>query len=648
MNSLLLYLLKVSAGTTLFYLCYLLFFSRDTFYLRNRVLLILSLLVPAILPFVKFPVQVSWAVSADPAPVFESFILPDTSFVTTVAGSVNSFDYDKLITWVYFTIAGILLLRALISLLSTYRIISRGVIKKSSFPKVIISETEVPPFSFFPYAVIPAREYESGNCADILDHEFAHIRQGHTFDLILSQLFIAFQWFNPFAWLIKRAILLNHEYLADHISVSNKSVIEYQYKLLNIKSELRNISLAHNFNSLIKNRIIMINKKPSRSYAALKSMLILPVVAFAVYAFAIPESRIVAPATTTLEILQSPEIIQKEQPKPDLPKETNLMESTQEVKKQVTEAKGQTGQNTGVAPPPPPQDQRPQPLVVVDGVISDKTFQVVVKELGYERGIVKMLMGKEATDKYGEKGANGVYEITTRTKALAMGLKPPFPRLAPEDYPTFQNMKFSVFNEWVAGQAKYPAEAQAKNAEGWISVNFKVELDGSVSNVISTSGMADPLLVNEIIRVVKSSPTWDKPKNPAVDEPFTTSITVKFKLPGQITAEAPFVVVEEMPAFPGGDAELLNFIKNNIKYPEAAKAEKIEGRVILRFVINTEGKVEGITALKGVHPLLDAEAIRVISTLPAFLPGRQGGKAVNVWFSVPVTFSLQPSEPQVK
>jgi len=394
----------------------------------------------------------------------------------------------------------------------------------------------------------------------------------------------------------------------------------------------------------------MINKKPSRRFAALKSMLILPVVSFAVYAFATPEYHNVAPATTPIEIQQAPDIMKKEQPalKTDLQKETSVTESIQEVKKQVTESKAQTGQNTSVTPPPPKQDQRPQPIVVVDGVISDKPVQDVMKELGYERGIVKMLMGKEATDKYGEKGVNGVYEIITRTKALAMGLKPPFPRLAPEDYPTFQNMKFSVFNEWVAGQAKYPAEAQAKNAEGWISVNFKVELDGSVSNVISTSGMADPLLVNEIIRVVKSSPTWDKPKNPAVDEPFTTGITVKFKLPGQITAEAPFVVVEEMPAFPGGDAELLNFIKNNIKYPEAAKAEKIEGRVILRFVINTEGKVEGITVLKSVHPLLDAEAIRVVSTLPAFLPGRQGGKAVNVWFSVPVTFSLQPSEPQVK
>ena len=74
-------------------------------------------------------------------------------------------------------------------------------------------------------------------------------------------------------------------------------------------------------------------------------------------------------------------------------------------------------------------------------MISDKSYSDVRKDLGYNMGISKMIMGKEATDKYGEKGANGVMEIITRKKALEMGLKPPFPRLAPDDYPTFQNQR---------------------------------------------------------------------------------------------------------------------------------------------------------------------------------------------------------------
>ncbi|MBK9391873.1 MAG: hypothetical protein IPN68_17390, partial [Bacteroidetes bacterium] len=116
-----------------------------------------------------------------------------------------------------------------------------------------------PSISFFPYAVIPSEVYNSGNYTDILDHESAHLRQGHTFDLLLSEIFIAFQWFNPFAWLIKRSVVLNHEYLADQVFVINRSIKDYQYRLLNIAGEVKAVSLAHTFNSLIKSRIIMIN-----------------------------------------------------------------------------------------------------------------------------------------------------------------------------------------------------------------------------------------------------------------------------------------------------------------------------------------------------------------------------------------------------
>lgn len=291
--------------------------------------------------------------------------------------------------------------------------------------------------------------------------------------------------------------------------------------------------------------------------------------------------------------------------------------------------------------------QRPNPIVAIDGVLTDKSPNEVRKELGYNMGIGKAIFGKEATDKYGEKGANGVFEIITRKKALEMGLKPPFPRLAPEDYPTFQNQRAGSFNDWVASKVKYPEEAKIKQIEGWVSVNFTVELNGTISNIVSTIPVS-PILSDEVIRVVKSSPNWEPPRNTDVDESYSTGVTLKFKLPDQIINEVPFIVVEQMPLYPGGDAELLNFIKNNTKYPEAAKAEKIEGRVIVRFVISTEGRAEAISVLKGVHPLLDAEALRVVSKLSGWKPGMQGGKAVNVWYMVPVNFSLSPTEPPKK
>jgi periplasmic protein TonB len=105
--------------------------------------------------------------------------------------------------------------------------------------------------------------------------------------------------------------------------------------------------------------------------------------------------------------------------------------------------------------------------------------------------------------------------------------------------------------------------------------------------------------------------------------------------------EVPFVVVEEMPMFPGGDAELLKFIAEHTTYPDVAKENNIQGKVIVRFCVTAKGGVSQVSILKGVDPELDAEAIRVVNTLPAFKPGKQGGKPVPVWYMVPITFTLK-------
>ena len=103
----------------------------------------------------------------------------------------------------------------------------------------------------------------------------------------------------------------------------------------------------------------------------------------------------------------------------------------------------------------------------------------------------------------------------------------------------------------------------------------------------------------------------------------------------------PFVVVEEMPMYPGGDIELLKYIGEHTQYPEVAKENNIQGRVIVRFCVTAKGGVSQVSILKGVDPELDKEAIRVVSALPAFKPGKQGGKPVPVWYMVPITFTLK-------
>jgi len=105
-------------------------------------------------------------------------------------------------------------------------------------------------------------------------------------------------------------------------------------------------------------------------------------------------------------------------------------------------------------------------------------------------------------------------------------------------------------------------------------------------------------------------------------------------------SEIPYVVVEEMPLFPGGDSALLSFIAKNTRYPESAIKRKAEGRVILRFCVNADGSVSQTSILRGADAELNAEAIRVAESLPRFTPGRQGGRAVAVWYMVPVEFKL--------
>lgn len=103
----------------------------------------------------------------------------------------------------------------------------------------------------------------------------------------------------------------------------------------------------------------------------------------------------------------------------------------------------------------------------------------------------------------------------------------------------------------------------------------------------------------------------------------------------------PEIVVQEMPSFPGGDEALLKFIAEALKYPDAAISNGIQGRVTVRFVVSSDGSVKRAEVLRSIDPLLDEEALRVISTMPKWKPGKQNGKAVPVWFFVPVNFKLK-------
>ncbi len=129
------------------------------------------------------------------------------------------------------------------------------------------------------------------------------------------------------------------------------------------------------------------------------------------------------------------------------------------------------------------------------------------------------------------------------------------------------------------------------------------------------------------------------PPPPPIPEADKSTGTTKTSAPGSEGEK--YVMVEEMPAFPGGEEVMISWIGSNIKYPAEAVKEKISGLVMVSFTVSSTGKVQNVKAVRSVSPALDAEAVRVIKSMPDWKPGRQGGKPIDVEFSVPVAFRLE-------
>ena len=107
------------------------------------------------------------------------------------------------------------------------------------------------------------------------------------------------------------------------------------------------------------------------------------------------------------------------------------------------------------------------------------------------------------------------------------------------------------------------------------------------------------------------------------------------------STEKTFEVVEQMPAFPGGDAALMKYLSENIKYPKAAEKAGEQGRVVVNFIVEKDGAISNVNVVRSVTPTLDAEAVRVIKAMPKWVPGKQDGQFVRVKYNVPVSFKLQ-------
>ena len=163
--------------------------------------------------------------------------------------------------------------------------------------------------------------------------------------------------------------------------------------------------------------------------------------------------------------------------------------------------------------------------------------------------------------------------------------------------------------------------------------------------VTTDTGVVEPIFEEEMIPITEEPEQKQAPPPPEAPKVEEAAVEIKYIEP-VVEEEEPveeeiFMVVEQMPEFPGGMAELMKFLSTNIKYPTIAQENGIQGRVIVQFVVNQDGSIVDPVVMRSVDPYLDKEALRVISTMPKWKPGMQRGKAVRVKYTVPVTFRLQ-------
>ena len=288
MEALVIYLLKSNALIALFFLAYHFLVRKETFFNTNRWFLLSGLLTSVALP-VYFFKKIIWI--EKPIINRQNLVVnsPQGSFPLQNTPIVEAFDWTQLICISYGIIAAVLVIKIIFNLASLYRMLyKKQVVKNDGFRLVKVNEN-IAPFSFFKYIVFNPDLYSTGELRSILLHEQIHSKQKHSVDVLLAELFCAVFWFNPFMWYYKKAITQNLEYIADQKAIEQiEDKKSYQHALLKVVSNKNCLPITNNFyQSLIKKRIVMLNKNQSQKRNSWKYAIVIPALIGFVFLFQI-------------------------------------------------------------------------------------------------------------------------------------------------------------------------------------------------------------------------------------------------------------------------------------------------------------------------------------------------------------------------
>ena len=561
MGIFLVYILKSSLCLAAFYLFYRLLLSRETLHRFNRMALLGVLLLSAVVPLIEVSTEQPTGVGQGMLTLEEWLVLSEAMPEVSSAPVEEARAVWPLVLLAVYGVGVLFFLgRNLLSLIRLGQLL-RGTRREdirryvAEAPRVLlfVHERGIAPFSWMRCIVIARKDLEEDG-RPILLHELAHIRCGHSWDLLLADLCCFVQWFNPAAWLLKQELQAVHEYEADE-AVLRAGVNAREYQLLLIKKAVgtRLYSMANSLNhSKLKKRITMMQRRKSNPWARAKLLYVLPLAAVAVAAFARPE--------------------------------------VSGVSNQLSDAK-----------------------------VTD--LAAIVKA----ESVKSALMPQDSVK----------YQWKTGWK-----VKGTVPRLESYNVPEFPGGE-EAQRKFLAENLRYPQEAREKGIEGKVIVKFTLSDEtGEIQNPRVVRSV-HPALDAEALRLVKAMPRWTVAKDPDKGKLKSVEIEmpIEFKLDGQPLSKV-YDKVNELPQFPGGNHALFQFIKDNQRYPQIAKENGIQGRVILQFVVDETGKVSDPKVLRSVDPSLDAEAIRIVKAMPRWTPGMQDGKAVAVRYTLPVNFSL--------
>ena len=274
MNDVLMYFLKVNIAIALFYLFYRLVFYNDTFWTTRRFYLIFSLLLSLAYPFISFS---GWLEKQRPMQAIISNYV-QLNEITVTARQTTHFTTGNIILAAYALISLVLLVKTLIQLGSVLRWRLKGKRQLLNGIQIVAIDETITPFSFFGSIFMNPALHDEQETSQILAHENTHVRQLHSLDVLLSEMLTITYWINPAAWLLKREIRHNLEFLADSsVLRSGFDSKNYQYHLLQLSYQVPENHLINKFNvSPLKKRIIMMNQQKTKKAGILKYSLIVP------------------------------------------------------------------------------------------------------------------------------------------------------------------------------------------------------------------------------------------------------------------------------------------------------------------------------------------------------------------------------------